>query len=99
MLRVDLLISSNPRTEQSHDSRQVGPADGNDCGMGSHRWEQRGVYCAFQMTKSFTDNLSTHTAIATTQMPINMDESMGEMVASLLKMVYCFSALANLSAK
>lgn len=47
----------------------------------------------FQMAKSFTDNLSTYTAMAPTQMPINMDDSMGEEVASPLKVACSFPSI------
>ena len=42
---------------------------------------ERSLLC-FPNGKSLADSLSTHTAIAPTQVPINMDESMGEVVAS-----------------
>lgn len=63
------------------------------------RWEWRGVYYAFQMAKSLIDNLSTHTAIAPTQIPINMTESMGEVVVPPLKMACIFPSISKFICK
>lgn len=59
---------------------------------------ERSLLC-FPTAESLTENLSTHRAIAPTQMPVNMDESMGEMVASPLKMACYFLSVSRFICK